>query len=162
MIADDVLLDHNKCYTDGLVDLFFAETAAKQGTQRVSVLLAQKLSGVNSGPCARYMRGSSEDEVGMRPGAMSLTNYSITESHSSSTTRSGSFKAPSPYHRARRKVLLVVPWHQMIFITVLLSTFAQNIFFMLIYCVIKRTSPWSSASSLPGLSSLQRENSGNR
>ena len=96
MIADDVLLDHNGCYTDDLVDLFFAETAAKQGMQQVSVLLAQKLSGVNSGPCGRYMRGSSEDEVGMRPGAMSLTNYSITESHSSSTTRSGSFNFPSP------------------------------------------------------------------
>ena len=54
MISDEVLLESNGCYTDGLVDLFFGETAAKYGTQCISVTLAQKLSEVNSNATGRY------------------------------------------------------------------------------------------------------------
>ena len=134
-MADGVLLDHNGCYTDGLVDLFFAETAAKQGTQRVSVLLAHKLSEVNSDATGRYephklLNYGKSLIFDNKKGIISVP-ITVTTSTSQNSAE-------------------VVPWHQMIFITVLLSTHLRKTFFStLIHCDIKPTSSWSSASSLP-------------
>ena len=57
VLRDEVLLNHNGCYTDDLVDLFFRTNAIKTSTQCASVLVAQKLSEVNSDATGRYMPG---------------------------------------------------------------------------------------------------------